>query len=290
MFLNQYANNINKKDEKEELKLDKSIQFWKEALFEKAIRIFVWDGLPFPQKEIEIRLLLNGFCGFLKDAQAGIMVATGSMSGVTHYYDEFTQFTYAAPKAFGGTKKIDSECVIINNTALRNPLYPLIFRYACLLAHTDISIKCALINMRYTDLFSTDDESTAENVRAVREKIYNGDYDCIVDKSIISSLDNKANSATGNMTVKDALEVKTELLKSFYNEIGVRYVRDKKERMISDEIENDEQMLLLNINDMKYQREKACKKINELFGLNVSVKLSPEFEIIEKEGMHDDNC
>ena len=92
------------------------------------------------------------------------------------------------------------------------------------------------------------------------------------------------------MTVKDALEVKTELLKSFYNEIGVRYVRDKKERMISDEIENDEQMLLLNINDMKYQREKACKKINEIFGLNVSVKLSPEFEIIEKEGMRDDNC
>lgn len=37
MFLNQYANNINKKDEKEELKLDKSIQFWKETLFEKAV-------------------------------------------------------------------------------------------------------------------------------------------------------------------------------------------------------------------------------------------------------------
>ena len=64
MFLNQYASNINKKDEKEELKLDKSIQFWKETLFEKAVRIFVWAGLPFPQKEIEIRLLLNGFCGF----------------------------------------------------------------------------------------------------------------------------------------------------------------------------------------------------------------------------------
>ena len=65
---------------------------------------------------------------------------------------------------------------------------------------------------------------------------------------------------------------------------------DNKERMISDEIENDDQMLLLNINDMKYQREKACKKINEIFGLNVSVKLSPEFEIIEKEGMHNGNC
>ena len=64
MFLNQYASNINKKDEKEELKLDKSIQFWKETLFEKEVRIFAWDGLHITQKENENRLLLNGFCGF----------------------------------------------------------------------------------------------------------------------------------------------------------------------------------------------------------------------------------
>ena len=36
-------------------------------------------------------------------------------------------------------------------------------------------------------------------------------------------------------------------------------------------------------NDMLRQRENACKKINELFDLNVSVKLAPEFNIIDRK-------
>ena len=72
-------------------------------------------------------------------------------------------------------------------------------------------------------------------------------------------------------------------LRMFFNEIGVRYNRDKKERMIESEVENDEQMLLLNINDMLKQRKKACDEINMIFNRNISVKLSPEFKIIERK-------
>ena len=53
--------------------------------------------------------------------------------------------------------------------------------------------------------------------------------------------------------------------------------------MIESEVENDQQLLLFNINDMLRQRENACKKINELFDLNVSVKLAPEFNIINRK-------
>jgi len=73
----------------------------------------------------------------------------------------------------------------------------------------------------------------------------------------------------------------------FFNEIGVRYNRDKKERMIESEVENDEQMLLLNINDMLKQRKKACDEINRIFNRNISVKLSPEFKIIERKEVKD---
>ena len=52
--------------------------------------------------------------------------------------------------------------------------------------------------------------------------------------------------------------------------------------MITDEVTDDEQFLLFNINDMKYQREKACEEIKNVFGMEVSVKLSDEFNIIDK--------
>ena len=288
MFLENYG--FNKKFEKNEFKLDASIKYWCNMLFEKIVRVFVWDGLPadIPQREIESRLILNGFCGMVKDGVKGVMVATGGMSGTTQYADIFTKFTYSAPTAQGGTKTIGKDCVIINNSALRNPLYPLVYRYAFLLSHADISLKCALVNARYTDLFSTDDQQTAESVRAVRNKIYDGDYDCIVDSSIIGALQNMANTDNTSNTLKQIMEIRTDLLRGFYNDIGIKFVKDKKERMITDEVSDDNQMLLFNINDMLHQREKACEEINTVFGLQVSVKLSDEFNIIKNdEGVTD---
>ena len=276
MFLDK----IDKKLEKDEMKLDRSIVYWKNYLFEKIVRIFEWSGLPFPQREIETRLILNGYCGVVNDGQLGIMAADGGMSGVTQYHDIFTHFTYAAPTAKGGTLEIGKDCVIVNNTALRTPLYPLVYRTACLLAHADISLKCALVNMRYTDLFATDDEATAENVRSVRNRLYDGDYDCIVDKSIVGSLQNIANTSTNNSSIKDCLEVRQEILKSFYNAIGVRYNKEKKERMITDEVTDDSQLLLFNIADMLAQRQAACQDINMVLGTEVTVDLSPEFDVI----------
>ena len=88
-----YLDKIDKKLEKDEMKLDRSISYWKNYLFEKIVRIFEWNGLPFPQREIEMRLILNGYCGVVNDGKLGIMVVDVGMSGVNQYHDIFTHFT-----------------------------------------------------------------------------------------------------------------------------------------------------------------------------------------------------
>lgn len=290
MFLSTYSDNLKniKKEEKEEMKLPVSISYWTNMLFEKAVRIFEWKGdLQFPQKEIEMRLLLYGYCGYVNDGYVGEMVSYGGMSTPTQYWDEFKTFTYAAATAKGGTKTIGEECVIINNTALRNPLYPMIKRYANLLAHTDVSLKMSLVNLRIKNIISTDSQTTADSYRAMFDKFYNGDIDAILDDGLLKKgnggIDNLALTSSGSLGVMDCIDARNELLRMFFNEIGVRYNRDKKERMIESEVQNDEQMLLLNINDMLKQRQNACKEINRIFGRNISVKLSPEFKIIERK-------
>lgn len=290
MFLSEYSENLKeiKKEEKEEMKLPSSISYWTDMLFEKAIRIFEWSGdLQFPQKEIEMRLLLYGYCGYVKDTSVGEMVVSSGMSVPTQYWDEFKKFTYAAATAHGGTRKIGKDCVIINNTALRNPLIPMIKRYANLLAHTDVSLKMSLVNLRVKNIISTDSQSTAESYRTMFDKFYNGDVDAILDDGLLKKgnggIDNLALNSSGSLGVMDCIDARNELLRMFFNEIGVRYNRDKKERMIESEIENDEQMLLLNIGDMLKQRKKACEEINKIFNRNISVDLSPEFKIFEKK-------
>ena len=67
MFLENYG--FSKQFEKNEFKIDSSIKYWCNMLFEKIVRIFSWEGLPadIPQREIETRLVLNGFCGRVRD-------------------------------------------------------------------------------------------------------------------------------------------------------------------------------------------------------------------------------
>lgn len=281
MYLKEYG--LSRKKENEILKIDKSYQYWIDTLFEKCVKIFRWNGLPnnIPQKEIETRLILNGFCGFTKDSKVGLMVATGSLSGVTQYYDEFTSFTYACPTARGGTKEINKDCIIIDNNTLRNPLFPMICRYASLLAHADISLKCALVNMRETNTFVADDSSVAESIKAYHRKAYNGELDVIVDDSLMENIKNISTPSLSQLSPMDCVDVRNELLRSFFNEIGIRATRDKKERMVESEVNNDTQLLTFNITDMTDSRKESSEKINKMFGLNISVELSPEYEMLE---------
>ena len=286
MYLSNYG--LGKKAEKDILKLDYSFKYWSDMLFEKCMRIFTWAGLPFPQKEIESRLLIDGYCGFLKDSKVGLMVASGGMSGVTHYYDEFTTFNWSTVGvANTKSRAIGKDCVIINNNQLRNPILPMVLRYASLLAHADISLKCALINTRETNTYASSDENTAENINRYYDKLYNGDSASILDESLIESVKNISNRES-TTAIKDCLSARTDLLSNFFKEIGVKSANDKKERMIESEVDSNNQLLLFNISDMLAERKKACEEINKIFGTNITVELSEEFKELQG-GARDEN-
>lgn len=269
-----------RKEEKQVVTTTASFAYWMDMLFEKCMRIFVWKELPFPQKELEMRTLYDGYSGFVDDGIKGLMIASGSMSGPTQYFDEFTHFTYAAATARGGSKRIGEDCVIIPNTSLRNSIMPLIERYASLLAHADVTLKMALVNLRAVDTFSAEDGAVAESIKSYYNDVYEGKTSCIIDDSMVEGIKNIASSHSGSIGVSEAIEARNELLRSFFAEIGVNYSRDKKERMVVDEVSSNNQMLLLNINDMLNQRKDACEQINDVFGLNVSVDFSDEFKLL----------
>lgn len=281
MFIENYYSD--KKIEKEVLELPRSLNYWIETLFEKCVRMFEWRGLPntIPQKEIEQRLILDGYCGMVNDRKAGLIVASGGLSGVTPYCDEFKNFTYAAPECAGGQVDLGVNGVLIENTSLRNPLLPMILRYSDLLAHAEISLKMALINNRVNNAYAVESNEIAESVNAYYNKIYNGKNGSILDDSLVTGVQNIANTRTSGV-VAECIEARNDILRAFFAEIGVRFAKDKKERVVVDEVSADNQMLLLNVNDMKRQRKKSALEINRIFGKNVSVELSEEFEIIEE--------
>lgn len=291
-YIEKYFKDL-KKEEKNALSLEDSYCYWKDKLFEKCMRIFEWEGLPFEQKEIESRLILYGYCGYVKDNKIGEMVANGSLSGVTQYSDEFTKFTYSAPTAEGGTKTIGEECVIISNDSLRNNLYDLICRTASLLAHSEITLKCALVNMRANTTYGASDDATVSNITTWYNKLYEGHMYAINIDDTSTLINNESvvnlmkNSQT-SVSPLQAIECRNEILRAFYSEIGIRFSKEKRGNMTDDEVNTDSQMLLINIDDMLKFRINACKEINKIFKKNVSVKLNSKYSEF-LEGVQDND-
>lgn len=276
-----------KKEEKDALTLERSYKKWKNKLLGMCCRMFEYKGLPFPQKEIELRLFFDGYCGILKDSLSGIMVARGGMSDPTQYEDEFKKFTYSAPTSRGGTKTIDVDCVIIDNDSLRNNFVDTICCYASLLSHAEITIKCSLVNNRNNATFVGNDDNSVKNINLWYDKLYNGNMCAISsdDNFLMSgdeSVRNVLGNVTGGITSLQSIESRNEILRMFYNEIGVKYSKEKRGNITDDEVNSDEQMLLFNIDDMLKSRKIGCEKINKMFDLNTSVELTGTFKKLIK--------
>jgi len=261
--------------------------YWIEILFERAMRLFVWKGndegsANCPRKEIEKILLFNGTAGFTKFKNK-VTVFSGGFAGTpTVYFDEFKQYTVYSP-IYSKILNVDKDIVVMNNNSCRNSLYPLCHRYAMMLSHVEVTFVNTLINGRNTGgvpIAST--RSQQESIRNFRNGLCNGNVDSILDPAF-SGVDFKGINAQQIINVKDLIEVRENLLNSFYQDIGVKTSYNKKGNMIEEEVEANNSMLLLNLKDMLDSRKEGCEKINKMFGTNFSVDIAEELKYVEED-------
>lgn len=261
-------------------------QYWIEQLFERVLRIFVWDtGDDIIPKEIEQNLALNGHC-FVCKYNGDLTVFAGSMSGITKYYDEFTHYNVRSP-LYSNILNIEKYGVVINNNKLRNPTFDLCQHYAQLLAHADVTIALALVDARrQSGTPVVKNILQANSIDDYYKQIYNGKFAKVTDKSLMG-----VEYVGDNSKKQDLMElmlVKERLLRSFYSDIGVKSSFDKKSNTVSEEVEADNTLLLLNISDMIDSRKKACEKINNTFGVNWTVEVNPEIKYEENNESYTD--
>lgn len=253
-------------------------EYWQELLFERCMRLFIWENTgEVPQKEIEQRLLLQGQCAVIKKNNK-LFAVTCTLFNQTDYFDEFENITYTMPYD-SGTKTIGKNSVIINNCAIRNPLYPLIHHYSNLLAHVDVSLQSELVNLRSTKTAIAKTKATADTLNKWYNDLFKGKTYAVRDSYMdgVDFIDSNKN--TNNLT--NLMELRRELIANFYQDIGIRASYEKKERMNIPEVSLDDGVLLVNINDMLDSRKKACEEINRLFGTNWTVKKAIEYENIQ---------
>lgn len=268
---------------KTKLTYTRAFKYWQSVLVEHVINMFRWNNLNFPQREIEILLILVGFCGFTKFKTKENGAVYGSMSGVTNYPDIFTTFTYATPLE-SGMKKIDKDIVVINNNTTRMPSIMIINNYAHLLAHADLSLQALLINCRSGGIIKACTQKQVDAVNSWYNSLYNGKSVSVLDDDSLESFVDTKNmdflqtTSNARIDINDYYLIRENLLKSFYAEIGISGTREKKAHLLNDEIYTDINRVIFNVNDMLDERKEAVEKINNIFGTDISVEFNYEIQ------------
>lgn len=255
--------------------------YWVNNLFERICRLFEWtntgDDLEggIDPIHIEKPLLLFGNVGIAK-YENELTAFAGSYSGVSKYYDRYPYFLVRSPQ-YSGLYTIGKDIAIIRNNANETNMQHICHRYAIMLAHTEVTLVTLLVNARVSSVPTVNNNKQKAIVDDWRSGVYNGKINTIVDSGFLSVKWQDVNLNSG-VNIKDLMEVRENLLCSFYHDVGVRTTQTKKGNLIQAELQGNDAMLLLNIDDMLDARKRGCEFVNKLFGTNWSVKKCKELE------------
>lgn len=261
-------------------------EYYKHMLTEKCLGMFKFNNCPknLPQEQLEKRIITDGYAIVFKHHKYGIVTSPSSIYGEDIYYLP-TNATYTQVALGSGNLIIGKNCAIIYNSAIDQEqpqgLTPLIDRYARLLADFDSSIANIIINSRSQKMGMAKSANAAAALKEALTKIYAGAPATINTNTFIDmvkTLDWSDNTNIG-VNVDKLLTARTKTMSDFLQEIGVKSAFEKNERLITDEVSANDQLLTINTDDMLYFRRKGIEQVNELFNTKITVEHNSAYYI-----------
>lgn len=268
--------------------------------------LFRYEGISNQlAREIEKRLFYFGKVGLVH--HDGKLTAVNVSTYQPDVYGRPEKFTFSflngATDPYQYKRDINGDGVLGVNTYDMVPTAPTVEQYALTCAHCDVSAVSYLVNTRIEEILKVTTENEAEKARSYFNSVYEGKMVELLDKLEDIEVDRNKRGAAGQ--ARDILEIKDRAMKDFYNQFGVNRFEEKKERVVTDEVNANAGMLRLNLEDMYEQRLKMCEDIEAVFGLPVDVvprvdidgdmvfeaaaELQPEEEPVQEENGGDEN-
>ena len=275
-----------------ELLIDSHMRY----MLTKTLSMFEYTGLPktIPQRELELIIQICRF-GIVTRKDGELFVFYGGLGGEPNEYYQPTQAIVSNPYLrFSDVLKLDdyikddADAVVIWNDDAHIGLYPMFRKYGELLAESEITMRYLLINKRFMNLVTANDDNELESLKKVFSDVENGKgFGLIVTKSLIDSSSigavDTGNTKMGN-DLKDVIESYQYLKGSWYNDLGLNANYNMKRESINEsESDMNEDALLPMIDNMLKSRQTAIERINELFGTDIKVELSSSWKNIRKD-------
>ena len=250
-----------------------------------ALSIFEWTNLPksMNARWIERCLYYNGKCAFLKDKVLGFINTSCASSGYINIYGIPTKlncwsFNYSSIRTTytglpeGLTDKQfelqkDSGCILVMNDWEATPTASTLELFAYRLYEAERTMDVNIKSQKFPTMVVVD-----EKQRLLMENLYNqynGNQPFIFgDKDQLGGDLLRAVNTGAPYIIDKVTQYKKEIWNEALSFLGVNTIAlEKKERLITDEANYNNEFINYNLQSYLAPRLQACKEFNEKYGL-----------------------
>lgn len=253
-------------------------------LMELSMSMFDWKNLPdtVDERYLELGLFSSGCMVFFKDDVIGELALNMTYQGGFDIYGEPTRRrAYSRYNQFQTTLDKDNSVIIWNNMLRTNSALDVqMFAYRLYNLDRIVDINA---NAQKTPVLITCDEKQKLTMKNLYMQ-YEGNYPVIFGDS---NLDIKSLSVlkTDAPFVSDKIyDLKVKIWNEALTYLGISNIdTTKKERMIIDEVIRNQGGTIASRYSRLESRRRAVKKINKMFGLNITVDYREDFQITDVE-------
>lgn len=253
-------------------------------LMELSMSTFEWKNLPdtVDERYLELGLFSSGCMVFFKDDVIGELALNMTYQGGFDIYGEPTRRrAYSRYNQFQTTLDKDNSVIIWNNMLRTNSALDVqMFAYRLYNLDRIVDINA---NAQKTPVLITCDEKQKLTMKNLYLQ-YEGNYPVIFGDS---NLDIKSLSVlkTDAPFVSDKIyDLKVKIWNEALTYLGISNINTtKKERMITDEVIRNQGGTIASRYSRLESRRRAVKKINKMFGLNITVDYREDFQSTDIE-------
>ena len=261
-----------------EVKYDLTTAYFWRSLYQRALSNFIFE-LPESWNKGYFKNILFGlgYIGIVKTAQFGIIPQLCTLTGYGLYLQPTTLLVAQPLVNFEGT--IGEDCEVIKLSPDYSGILDIIDHYADKLATCWTSINVSLINSRAGLIALPKNKNAAEAIKYIAERLSAGETLVCGDKILKEDIEGNDPIVTyfsdpaKNYITDKLLSDFTTILNSFDREIGIPVIDEKKERRIQSEVSAIISDSGTRIDTWKESLDDTIKRVNDLFGLNISYKV-----------------
>lgn len=241
-----------------------------------CLSMFEWVNLPdsMNARFLEMCLYYNGQGAMLYSDDYGYINTMASDGGYINIYGLPTEvmcysYRFNERRSLYTTdtgEEKGKECILVMNNYERIPTSVSISLFAYRLAEAQRTVDVNIKSLR-TPILITTDQKQYYTLKKMYEE-YDGNTPAIfADKNLISPDALKAIKTDSPVLLDDIMGYKREIWNEFLTTMGLQNLSEKKERLISNEVDSNNEVINMNLQALLIPRKEACRQFNEKYGL-----------------------